>query len=186
MSTAPDLRRSDRAMSGSEISQALSLGYCGRVTTVGQDGWPYCMPTLYVVLDEDIYVHGTAARGHFRNNVDQSDKACFEIDEPGEVFPYGRFECDTTLAYRSVIAFGRIRVVDDITVKQRFFDALMHKYANNAWQRPPGFYPRMDGITLYAISVERVAGKQIRLPSSEQQWPSRDRTMTPDATRGPA
>ena len=69
-------------------------------------------------------VAGTVARGHLRANVDHEPRVCFEIDEPGEVFPYGRFECDTGLAYRSVTAFGRIRVVDDRAQKSGFFDKL--------------------------------------------------------------
>lgn len=53
---------------------------------------------------------------------------CFEIDEPVEVFDYGRFECDSGLAYRSVILFGRIQAIDDLPTKQRFCEALMTKY----------------------------------------------------------
>ena len=38
-------------------------------------------------------------------------RACFEIDEAGQVFAYGRFECDTGTSYASVIALGRIALV---------------------------------------------------------------------------
>jgi len=44
-----------------------------------------------------------------------ADRACFEVDEPIKVFVYGRFECDSGFAYRSAIAYGRIRIVDDRT-----------------------------------------------------------------------
>jgi nitroimidazol reductase NimA-like FMN-containing flavoprotein (pyridoxamine 5'-phosphate oxidase superfamily) len=67
-------------------------------------------------------VHNTRVRGHLRDNVDRDPRACFEIDEPGEIFPYGRTECDTSIAYRSVVAFGRIRIVEDRAQKQRFFE----------------------------------------------------------------
>jgi uncharacterized protein len=181
VSRAPELRRTDRAMSESEIGAALARGRCGRVSSVSADGWPYCLPLLYVWVGGRIYVHGTSAVGHLRQNIRQCDKVCFEIDEADEVFPYGRFECDTTLAYSSVIAFGRMRVVEDTAGKQQFLDALMAKYADPAWERPRNFYPRIDAITVYAIDVERITGKQIVLPTVSQRWPARDRSMTPNA-----
>jgi len=46
------------------------------------------------------------------------------------VFDYGRFECDSGLAYQSVILFGKIRVVEDKAAKQRFCEALMRNTAS--------------------------------------------------------
>lgn len=181
MSTAPELRRADRAMTESEIAAFLSEARHGRLATIGSDGYPYCVPLLHVFLDGQIYVHGTAAHGHLRANVASNAKACFEVDEAGDVFPYGRFECDTSIAYRSVIAFGAIEVVADGARKKAFFDAFMAKYADPAWQRPKGFYPRMDKITVYAITLARVTGKKLALPEAAQQWPSKDRSMSPDS-----
>jgi Pyridoxamine 5'-phosphate oxidase len=74
------------------------------------------------------------------------DGSCFEIDEPGAVFAYGRFECDTSLAYRSVVAFGRIRIVEDQPSKHAFFTGLMNKYGDPRWGRPPEFFPRLDQV----------------------------------------
>jgi len=98
------------------------------------------------------------------------------------VFPYGRFECDSSVAYASVIAFGRIRVVEELAARERFFDALMAKYAKGQWsERPKGFYPRIDQITLYAIAVERLSGKETPLPQVSQRWPAVDNTKSPNA-----
>jgi hypothetical protein len=71
--------------------------------------------------------------------------------------------------------------VDETEDKQRFFEALMQKYAKAEWERPKGFFPRLDQITLYAIAVERITGKEGSLPDVSQQWPSLDRTKTPNA-----
>jgi hypothetical protein len=95
---------------------------------VGSDGWPYIVPLLHVYSGDEIGLHNTAARGHLRTNVEGDPRACFEVDEPVKVFDYGRFECDTGIAYRSAIAYGRIRVLDDRAAKTRFFDTLLAKY----------------------------------------------------------
>ena len=181
MSAPPQVRRRDRVMSDSDTLAALQAGYCGRLATIGTDGYPYCVPLLYVVIDGEVYVHNTSARGHLRMNVDHDARVCFETDEAGAVFPYGRFECDSTLAYKSVVVFGTVRVIDDRATKQRFCEALMEKYAKPEWTRPKGMFPRIDLITVYAIAPARMTGKEIALPEVAEQWPAVDRTKSPNA-----
>lgn len=181
MSALSSMRRSDKAMSDVETLDVLQRGFCGRLAVIGADGYPYCVPMIYVWMNGEIRVHNTKARGHLRTCVDNDARACFEVDEPGSVFPYGRFECDTTLAYRSIIAFGKIRVVEDLQVKQEFFTALMQKYARPEWNRPKDFFPRIEGTTLYALAVETMTGKATPMPELSEQWPARDRSMTPNA-----
>jgi nitroimidazol reductase NimA-like FMN-containing flavoprotein (pyridoxamine 5'-phosphate oxidase superfamily) len=88
---------------------------------------------LYVWLNGEIWLHNTGARGHLRANIEHEPRVCFEIDDPGEVFAYGRFECDSSVAYRSVVAFGRARIVEEPQLRTAFFDALMAKYADPNW-----------------------------------------------------
>lgn len=181
MSGPTDIRRQDLAMDAERVEALLRRGFCGRLATVGADGAPYCTTMLYLWMDGAIHMHGTRARGHLRSNIDHEPRACFVIDEPGEVFDYGRFECDSTVSYASVAAFGRVTVVEAVEAKQRFFEALMAKYRTAAPTRPAGFFPRLDQITLYAHSIERLTGKEIVLPGIAGRWPAIDRSKTPDA-----
>jgi nitroimidazol reductase NimA-like FMN-containing flavoprotein (pyridoxamine 5'-phosphate oxidase superfamily) len=168
-------------MTGERTFETLTQGYSGRLATVSEDGFPYCIPLLYVWMDGEVCLHTTSARGHLRANVESEERVCFEIDEQEGVFDYGRFECDSGLAYRSVCLFGRIRVVEDKHIKQRFCEALMAKYGKPETQRPKGFFPRIDIITVYAIAVERMTGKETPIPPLSEQWPAKDRTKTPNA-----
>ena len=179
--SSPQLRRRDRLLGDAEARALLVRGYCGRIATIGGDGWPYIVPLLYVSAGDEITVHNAAARGHFRVNVERESRVCFEVDEPVKVFDYGRFECDTGLAYRSAIAYGRIHIVDDRAAKSRFFDALLAKYGTGTPGRPKSFYPRLDEVTVYAIAVERLTGKECPLPPLAEQWPALDRTKSPNA-----
>jgi nitroimidazol reductase NimA-like FMN-containing flavoprotein (pyridoxamine 5'-phosphate oxidase superfamily) len=181
MSEVPQLRRVDKLMSDARLDELLANGYAGRLATVGTDGWPYNVPLLYVWIKGEIWVHNTSARGHLRANVEHESKVCFEIDEPGEVFAYGRFECDTSVAYRSVVIFGRIRIIEDKTLKAAFFDAFMTKYGARGDDRPAGFFPRLDQVTVYAIAVERLSGKETPLPAVDARWPAADFTKSPHA-----
>ena len=180
--SSPQIRRADKIMSNDDARQTLSRGHSGRLATMSADGFPYCIPLLYLWIDGEVYLHTTSARGHLRANIEREPRVCFEVDEQEGVFDYGRFECDSGLAYRSVCLFGRIRIVDDRDVKQRFCEALMAKYGKPETRRPKGFFPRIDVITVYAIAVERITGKEQALPPLSEQWPAQDRTKTPHAS----
>jgi hypothetical protein len=182
--SSPLLRRQDRVLGDAETRELIARAYCGRLASVGIDGWPYIVPLLHVYSGDEIGLHNTAARGHLRTNVEGNPRVCFEVDEPVQVFDYGRFECDTGLAYRSAVAYGRIRIVDDRAAKIRFFDALLAKYGTGVPGRPKSFYPRLDAVTVYALSVQRMTGKCCPLPPAAEQWPALDRTKTPNAVPG--
>ena len=89
MSQAPHLRRSDKAMTDARSEEVIRRGVCGRLATVSVDGWPYMVPLLYIWKKPTIYLHIAAVRGHLRQNIDRDARACFEIDEAGQVFAYG-------------------------------------------------------------------------------------------------
>lgn len=181
MSSAPGMRRHDLMMSEEQTLHALEHGFSGWLATVGQDNVPYCTPMLYVCMDSKVYLHSTRAKGLFRNNIDSHAKVCFGVDEPDQVYAYGRYECDSALAYQSVILNGEIEVIEDPEIKQRFCERLMAKYGKPDWGRPNGFFPRINQIAVYAISIQRLTGKKIELPGVSQQWPAIDRTKTPNA-----
>ena len=175
------MRRADKMMSSKRAMEALTGACSGRLATIGTDGFPYCLPLLFVMIDGEIFVHNSNAHGHLRANVESNSRVCFEVDQANEVYPYGRFECDSALAYWSVIAFGNIRVIEATDIKQRFCDTLMAKYADKTWERPKGFYPRLADICVYAISIERLTGKETVLPIAAERWPAVDKTKSPDS-----
>src|SRR5215469_1863637 len=166
-----DLRRGDKIMSAEEVGAFLASAHCGRTATVGADGYPYVVPNLFVWMDERIYLHTARQRGHFLANVEFCDRVCFETDEPGEIFPYGPVECDTSIAFRSVVVFGRIGIVPERQTRERFFAAFLSKYAPaDSWGRPRGTFPRIDSTILYAIAPEIMTGKQTPLPAAQNRW----------------
>ncbi|HWI99958.1 MAG TPA: pyridoxamine 5'-phosphate oxidase family protein [Burkholderiales bacterium] len=175
------MRRQDRLLPEAEARDLITRAYCGRVGTVNADGSPYVVPLLHVFSGDVISMHNTSVRGQFRLNVERDARGCFEVDEPVKVFDYGRFECDSGLAYRSAIAYGRIQVIEERAAKMRFFDELLAKYGTGVPGRPKSFYPRLDQVTVYALAVERITGKHCPLPAVSEQWPAVDRTKTPDA-----
>lgn len=155
-----ELRRKDREMPTEEAWAMLSTAFSGRLGTADAEGWPYVVPQLFVVHDSKLYFHTTAARGHTRSNVDANAQVCFEVDQPGVVFPYGeRAQCETSVGFESVILFGTCRVVEEREAKIAFYERFMAKYADPEWTRPQ-VWPQLDATTVYEITVERLTGKR--------------------------
>ena len=57
----------------------------------------------------------------------------------------------------------------------------MEKYRTPDTTRPKGFFPRLDIITVYALAIESMTGKETLLPPLSEQWPAVDQTRTPHA-----
>ena len=127
MSSPPQVRRVDKVMPSARINELLSTGYCGHPATVGPDGFPYVCPLLLVWLNGQVWVHNTRAQGHLQGNINHDPRACFEVAVPGKVFAYGRYECETSIEYQSIVVFGRVAIVGDRADKAMYFDALMAK-----------------------------------------------------------
>ena len=178
------LRRTDKVMSADEVDEFLARAFCGRIATVDADGYPYILPNLFIWMRGTIFLHTARHAGHFLENVRHSDRVSFEADEPGQIFPYGHVECDTSVSYRSVVMFGRIRISEDEEEKRRFFEAFMTKYAPpDSWGRDQGSFPRMGSTIVYALRPELVTGKQGALPAVADQWPNRNLTASPGWAR---
>ena len=175
------MRRIERAMTEERSWEMLAAGYSGRLASVSADGYPYCVPLLYICVDGKLYLHTTSARGHLRRNVESDARVCFEVDECNGVFDYGRFECDSGLAFRSVVLFGKNLHRQSETAQAALLRRADGQVRKSGTVRPKSFFPRIDAITVYAITVERITGKEQALPPISEQWPAKDRTKTPEA-----
>jgi hypothetical protein len=175
------VRRKDKEMTEATARELLSRVKLAHFGTIGASSDPYVVPNLFVYAEGAIWLH-TSRAGHFCSNVENSPRICVEIAEMGEIFPYGEFECDTSASYASVVVFGSVVIVREPEAKALFFDRFLAKYAEGKWnERPKGFYPRLDQVTVYRVTIERITGKFGPLPGAAQQWPAVNMTKSPGA-----
>ena len=177
------LHRADKIMTAEEVDTFVGGAFCGRTATIGADGYPYVVPNLFVWHGGIVYLHTARYPGHFVANVKYCERVSFEVDEPGDVFPYGNIECDTSVSYRSVVMFGNIRMLDSEDEATAFFTRFMTKYAPaGSWGREIGSFPRMSATIVYAITPELITGKHGVLPPLDERWPARNNTLSPGWT----
>jgi nitroimidazol reductase NimA-like FMN-containing flavoprotein (pyridoxamine 5'-phosphate oxidase superfamily) len=176
-----NLARADKVMSATEVDDFLRTAFCARIATVDADGYPYILPNLFTWLDAQVYLHTARRPGHFLANIRHANRTCVEVDAPGEIFPYGHIECDTSVSYASVVLFGRIRIIASEDEQRRFFTAFMGKYAPpDSWGREQGSFPRMGSTIVYAVTPDVITGKRGALPAIGDQWPARNLTASPN------
>lgn len=179
--SGPETRRADLALDRADAERALETLRVVHLATVGPDGEPYVIPTLFVWTGAELQCHSTRAVGQFRRNLLHRPVACFEACEAGAVYPYGEFACDLTTSYVSVIGAGPVRTEDDPVAKAAFFERFLAKYADPRWDQPKGFYPRLDQVVVHALAPTRLTGKRIALLPEREQWPAQNRTKSPGA-----
>lgn len=104
-----EMRRSKQELSEQECIQVLKSELRGVLSVQGDDGYPYGMPMDFWYDEESgsIFFHGAAA-GHKQDAIKACDKVSFCVYDKG-----CSREGEWALRFRSVIIFGRIRVVED-------------------------------------------------------------------------
>ena len=125
MSEFRDMRRKRQQLSDEESISILQKATSGTLALLGDNGYPYAVPISYVYADSKLYFH-SALSGHKIDAIRNCDKASFCVIDQDEVHP----EKYTTY-FRSVIAFGRIHIIEDEQEKLETARLLGDRYNPN-------------------------------------------------------
>jgi nitroimidazol reductase NimA-like FMN-containing flavoprotein (pyridoxamine 5'-phosphate oxidase superfamily) len=139
-----------------EIEQVLTKAQVGRVGTSMRDR-PYVVPINFVYHEGKIYFH-SAPEGQMFSYMKANSQVCFEVDE-SEIVP-NVDPCKFTFRYRSVIAFGKVRFLEDEHEKHRILNVLLKKYDAGkvaAYQIPED---RVKDVAVGEITLETMTGKK--------------------------
>ena len=119
------MRRKRQQLSDSESIEMLKKATSGTLALLGDGGYPYAVPISYVYEEGKLYFH-SAKEGHKVDAIRDCDKASFCVIDKDDVHP----EKYTTF-FRSVIAFGKIHIVEDEAEKLRIARLLGNRYNPN-------------------------------------------------------
>ena len=125
MSEFRDMRRKRQQLSESESIGILQKATSGTLALLGDNGYPYAVPISYVYHEGKLYFHSALA-SHKVDAIRGCDKASFCVIEQDDVQPK-----KYTTFFRSVIAFGRIHIIEDETEKLEMARMLGNRYNPN-------------------------------------------------------
>ena len=123
------MRRKDKEITDkNEIEDILSKSMVGRLGTCA-NGIPYITPMNFTYDKETskIYLH-CANEGRKIENIRANQNVCFEAEEVTNVL-VKQPTCASSVAYRSVILFGSIKILTDPHAKNEALQKLANKYA---------------------------------------------------------
>ena len=100
----------------------LNRGTAGVLALLGDNDYPYTVPISYVYDNSKIYFHSAKA-GHKIDAIRKNRKASFCVLDQDQVIPE-----EYTTYFRSVIAFGQIRILEKESEIQEAMEKLAFKY----------------------------------------------------------
>lgn len=150
-----EMRRKKQILSQEESLEILGRGTFGVLAVDGDDGYPYAVPLSYVCHNGKIFFH-CAGAGHKLDAIARNPKASFCVTDRDDIVPE-----EFTTYFRSVIAFGKIRVLEDAAEKRSALETLAARYSPDHEQ---GRLQEIDKLfkqtCVLELAVEHMSGKE--------------------------
>ena len=152
-----EMRRKNQLLTDEECIEILNSSTSGTLALLGDNDYPYSVPISYVYNDGKLYFH-SALTGHKIDAVNRYDKASFCVIAQDKVVP----EKYTTY-FRSVIAFGKICVIDNDAEKLRAIEILAEKYSPQlAEGRKKEIEDNFSRMCMIELDIEHMTGKEAK------------------------
>jgi len=155
MSNFREMRRKRQQLPEEENIKILKKATAGTLALHGDGGYPYAVPISYVYHEGKLYFHSALA-GHKVDAIRSYDKASFCVIEQDDVQPK-----KYTTFFRSVIAFGRIHIIEDEQDKLEAALLLGNRYNPNddesLKKELQGGFTRM---LMIRFDIEHLTGKE--------------------------
>lgn len=150
-----EMRRSRQQLSQEEAEALLRQGASGVLSLVGDGGYPYGVPLSYVYRNGKLYFH-CAKEGHKAEAIGAGAKCCFTLVAQDEPVPE-----KYTTRYRSVIAFGRVGVLEDDGEKRAALEALGERFnPGDESGREREIRGDWDKVLVLEMEMEHLTGKE--------------------------
>lgn len=150
-----EMRRNQQALSQEACEEALTRGTSGVLAVDGDEGYPYAVPLSYVYSGGKLFFH-CAQSGHKLDAIARNEKVSFCVIDEDKIVPE-----EYTTYFRSVIVFGRARILKNDSEKRAALRVLAAKYApDNAEgcaREVEGALPR---VGIIEVTVDYMSGKE--------------------------
>ena len=150
-----EMRRKRQLLAEAETIQIFKRGTSGVLALSGDEGYPYAVPLSYVYADGRIIFHG-AKSGHKIDAIRGCEKASFCVIDRDQVVPE-----EYTTWFRSAIAFGRVRIIDQDAEKRAAIELLSEKYSPDD---PEGRRAEIEReykiLCMFELWIEHMTGKE--------------------------
>lgn len=118
-----EMRRTKQLLSEVETIEILQSCTSGVLAVTGDNDYPYAVPLSYVYKDGKLFFHFAKA-GHKVDSIVKNNKVSFCVIKTDDVI-----QKTFTTHFRSVIVFGKARLITDDNEKKYALECLVEKYS---------------------------------------------------------
>lgn len=150
------MRRINQALPLNECEEILIKEKSGVLALTGDNLYPYAVPLSYVYHDGKIYFH-CAQSGHKLDAIKRNSRASFCVVAQDDIKPE-----EYTSYFKSVIAFGKVRILEGEEEKRKAIEILCIKYApcDSAENRGKTIERAWNAFCMLEMNVEYLTGKE--------------------------
>ena len=149
-----EIRRKKQLLPEETAIEMLQRNTSGTLALLGDDDYPYAVPLSFIYLNGKLYFH-SAKNGHKIDAVRNYEKASFCVIDRDQIVPE-KF----TTHYRSVIAFGKVRLIEEVEEMRSIATALAMKYSGDfAEQIPDEFKAYVNNLVIIEMTIEHMTAK---------------------------
>lgn len=150
-----NMRRTFQQLEKEECLTILEQTTSGTLACIGDDQFPYAVPLSHVLIEDKLYFHG-AMNGHRIDAVATNPKVSYCVIDQDKVIAE-----ELTTHYRSVIVFGRARMLTDDTEKRIALFKLGEKFAPTLTDKTLEEIERfINAVSVMEVSIEHISGKE--------------------------
>ena len=151
------MRRFKQQIPEEECIDVLKTELRGVLSVTGDDGYPYGMPLdhWYSEADGKLYFHG-AREGHKLDAIMRNDKVSYCVMDKGF-----RKDGDWALNIRSVIIFGRMKVVEDEEKKREICTNICRRFTDDEEYLQKELKNAFPRVCCLELTPEHMTGKLV-------------------------
>ncbi|MDD5952302.1 MAG: pyridoxamine 5'-phosphate oxidase family protein [Oscillospiraceae bacterium] len=149
------MRRKRQQLSAADCKAVLDRGTSGVLSLFGDNGYPYGVPINYY-RDGDRLLFHSAKSGHKIDAIGGGSKASFCVIDQDEIVPE-----EYTSYFRSVIAFGFLKILTDDREKRRAIELLAERFSPEQVEgRQQEIEEQYDHLCMLELTIEHLSGKE--------------------------
>lgn len=151
------MRRFKQQITEGECIDILKEEPRGVLSVIGDDGYPYGIPLDHWYCEEDgkIYFHG-AKEGHKLDAIRKCNKVSYCVLDKGY-----RKAGDWALNIKSVIVFGRMRIVEDEDKKRKICTEICRKFTDDEAYLQHELENAFPRVCCLELTPEHMTGKLV-------------------------
>lgn len=149
------MRRFKQQLPEAECIEILRTEPRGVLSLLGEDGYPYGLPMTHWYNGGKLYFH-CAKEGHKLDAIRNCNKASFCVMDRG----FHR-DGEWPMHIRSVIVFGRIRIVEDMREIETICRGLTAKFTSDTAYADQELRTGASHVLCLELSPEQITGKRV-------------------------